>query len=198
VLDLRARYPIGIDIGDQYIYAAQLKPDKDGMAVRGLWRREFDAFTDGLPDDEDALVTALKGITKSRRFQGRSAVIHLPSQIIISMPIQFEKREDESVEEGIFKETAKHLSFPIEDAILDYPSISESSSDDQSEYSATVVVAQKDYIHRYVSILKKAGLSVEAVDFGVCEPIPLAFVVPPSACQCVLDSPPQRTVRDRN
>ena len=167
MLDLRSRYPIGIDIGDQYVYAAQLKQDRENVAIRALWRREFDSFSDGLPDEDDVLVSVLKGIPKSKRFQGRSAVIHLPSQVIISMPIQFQKRQNESVEEGIFKESEKHLSFPIEEAILDYPSITEKTTGNRTEYSATVVAARRDHIQRYVSILKKAGLVVEAVDFGV-------------------------------
>lgn len=167
MFDLRFRYPIGIDIGDQYIYAAQLKPDQEGIAVRGLWRREFDGFSDGFPDDEDALVSVLKGIVKSKHFQGKSAVIHLPNQVIISMPIRFQRAENESVEEGIFKETEKHLSFPIGEAILDYPSIAEKASGNQTEYSATVVAARKDHIQQYIAILKRAGLVVEAVDYGV-------------------------------
>lgn len=167
MLDLRFRYPIGIDIGDQYVYAAQLRPDRDGLAVRGLWRREFDAFSDGIPDEDDALGSVLKGIPKSKRFQGRSAVIHLPGQMIISMPIHFQIGENESVEEGILRESEKHLSFPIEEAILDYPSITKQTSGNRTEYSATVVAARRDHIQRYISILKQAGLVVEAVDFGV-------------------------------
>jgi len=167
MINLRSHYPIGIDIGDQYIHAVQLRANGDDIAIRGLWRREFEAFSDGLPDEDEALVSVLKGIPRSKRFQGRSAVIHLPNQVVHDVTIQFEKSKEESVEEGIFRETGRHLTFPIEEAILDYPSISERTSGGKTEYTATVVAARRDYVQRYGSMVHRAGLTLDAVDSGV-------------------------------
>jgi len=165
--DLRSFHPIGIDIGDRYVYAAQLKPDSGGYAVRGLWRKEYDQFTQGLPNEDEGLVSVLKGIRRSRRFQGRSAAIHIPDEALVSTPVSFQLKPDESVEEGLFREIEDHVPFPIEDAILDYPSISERKTGDQTSYSAIVVAARRESIHRYITILKKAGLTVEAIDSGI-------------------------------
>jgi len=167
VRDLRSFHPIGIDIGDRYVYAAQLKADNGGYAVRGLWRKEYGQFTRGLPDEDHELASVLKGIRKSKRFQGRSAVIHIPDQALVSTPVSFQLRAEESVEEGLFREIEEHLPFPVEDAILDYPSIYERTTGNQTSYSAIVIAARRENIRRYITILKKAGLTVEAVDSGI-------------------------------
>jgi len=169
MLDFRSRYPIGIEIEDQRICAIQLKQKGEKLAINGLWRREFDAYADGLPEDNDALVAVLKGISLSKQFQGKSAVVHLPSQNIVSFPIRFRiENEEESVEESIFRETEKHLAFPIEDAILDYPThIPPIPPETQTDHKAIVAAVEQDSIQQYMSIFKQAGLTVEAIDFSV-------------------------------
>jgi len=167
MINLRSHYPIGIDIGDQYIHAAQLMTENDRMAVRGLWRREFDRFSDGLPDEDDALVSVLRDLSLSKQFRGRSVAIHLPNPVVLGMTIHFTKTENESIEEGIIRETEKHLTFPIEDAVLDYPSISEQVSGNQTDCTAAVVAVRRSHLDRYAAIVKQAGLTLEAVDFGV-------------------------------
>ncbi len=174
MLGLGSRHPIGIDLGDQRICAAQLKQTGETLSVSGLWHRDFDAYADGLPEEDDALVSVLKGITRSKQFQGRSVVVHLPSQNIISFPIQFQVGEEgESVDENIVRESDTHLSFPIEDAILDYPTLIAEPSGVRTDYKAIIAAVQRDRVQQYLSIFKRAGLTVEAVDFSVASLIRL-------------------------
>ena len=42
MVGLNSTYPIGIDIGKNNIYAAQLKENRKGLVVRGLVHREYD------------------------------------------------------------------------------------------------------------------------------------------------------------
>lgn len=168
MLGLGSRHPIGIDIEDQRISAVQLEQTGENLSIRGLWHGEFDAYTDGLPEEDDALVSVLKSITKSKRFKGKSAVVHLPSQNIISFPIRFQIGEEgESVDESIFRESGTRLSFPIEDAILDYPTLIARPSGVRTDYRAIVTAVHRDHVKQYMSIFKQAGLTVEAIDFGV-------------------------------
>lgn len=163
----RDRLPIGIDIGNYNIYAAQLKEIKKGLAVRGMWHQELAEDINAILEDEDKLIPVFKGIRQSRRFQGRGAVIKLPSKNIFSFPVRFEVGDGENIEEAILRESAEHLTFPIEDAILDYPSLTPDHSGSDRTYKATIVATPREHINRYVTLLKKAGLVVEAIDFGV-------------------------------
>jgi len=165
MLKLKNKLPIGIDIGNHHIYAAQFKRIKSGLTARALWHRETQEDITNLLEEEDKLVPHFKAISANRQFQGKSAVIKLPSQNIFSFPARFKVAVDESVEEAILRESAEHLTFPIEDAILDYPSLTPEA--DGKSYRATIVAVSREDLNRYVRIMKKAGLLVEAVDFSV-------------------------------
>jgi len=82
-------------------------------------------------------------------------------------------RQAESLEEAILRESREYLPFPLEDAILDYPSIVPLSQEKPHRYKAIIVAIRRDHIDQYLQMLKKAGLVVEAVDFGVCSLIRL-------------------------
>jgi len=167
MFNLKFKYPIGIDICNQNIYAAQLKHIRQGFAVRGLMHQELDGEAGGLPDRSDDLVPLLKNIVKSKQFAGKRAVLKIPHQNIVSFPMHFQVGKSETPEEVILRESKEYLPFPVEEAVIDYPSIVSTSSDSNNRYKVTIIAVRKDDIKQYLLILKKAGLVVEAVDFGL-------------------------------
>lgn len=167
MFNLKFKYPIGIDIASQDIYAVQLKEIRQGFAIRGLLHRELDEEVTGIPDASDTLVSLLKEISKNRQFLGKRVVVHFPSQDIFSFPIRFQVGNTETIEEAILRESTERLPFPIEEAIIDYPSIVSLPSSEANEYKATIVAVHRDHMKQYLLMLKQAGLIVEAVDFGV-------------------------------
>ena len=167
MFNIRFKYPIAIDIGDQDIYAVQLKKTRQGFAVKELVHRGIDEEAAGIPDARNDLAPLFKEIVKRRRFLGKRAVVHLPSRNIYSFPIRFQVNQTETIEEAILRESKNSLPFPIEEAVIDYPSITSHSSGDTNIYKATIIAARRDYIEQYLLMLKQAGLIVEAIDFGV-------------------------------
>jgi type IV pilus assembly protein PilM len=109
----------------------------------------------------------LEEVRKSGQFSGRRAVVHIPPRNVFTFPIHFQVGATETVEEAIVRETREHLSFPIEEAIIDYPSIVPLRSGDGDTHKAAVIAIHRDHLNRYLRVLKQAGLSVDAVDFGV-------------------------------
>jgi type IV pilus assembly protein PilM len=161
-----SQYPIGIDIGEKDIHALQLRPAPQGFTVRGLMHREL-AFDLSEENGRDAeAVSIFREILKSGQFRGGRAVVHLPSQHIISFPITFQVGENEALEEVILREAVAHIPFPLEEAIIDYPSLVQESEGNRSRCQATVVAVRRVDISRYVDMLKQAGFTVEAVDFS--------------------------------
>jgi type IV pilus assembly protein PilM len=167
MFNLKFKYPIGIDIGSQDIYAVQLKEIRHGFAIRGMLHRGIDEEVTGIPDANDTLVPLLKEISRNRQFLGKRVVVHFPSQNIFSFPIRFQVGNTETIEEVIIRESKERLPFPMEEAIIDYPSIVSLPSGEASEYKATIVTVHRDHMKQYLLMLKQAGLIVEAVDFGV-------------------------------
>ncbi|MEE8430041.1 MAG: type IV pilus assembly protein PilM [Candidatus Desulfatibia sp.] len=167
MLNFKSKYPIGIDIGSRNIYAVQLKETRQGFAVRALAHRELEAEIESIPDANPGLVDAVKKMTKNRNFRGKSAVLHIPVKNISVLPIRFKVGATETLEEAILRESEKYLSFPLEEAALDYPSLTPEVDGDGDAYRATVIAVRRKYIEQYLQLMKQAGLTVEAVDYRV-------------------------------
>ena len=167
MMNLNERYPIGIDIGNRNVYAAQLKKTGQGFTVRALFHRELDRDNDGSPEAGDTLVSVLKEIRKDRRFSGKSAVVNLPIQNILSFPIRFQVGSAETIDEAILRESIKHLPFPVEEAVIDYPSLTSVSASDADDYKAIIIAVRRNIIEQYLRLLRQAVLVVEAIDFCV-------------------------------
>ncbi len=161
------RYPIGIDITDQTIYAAQFKKTRQGISVRELFYRELNHGLTNEAGPDDALYPVLKEIAKNRRFRGKCVSIHLPARHVYSFPITFDIKDDESMENAMVQECRRHLSFPLEEAVIDYPSILDISSGRGKKFKAMIVAVHRDKIKQYIHQVKRAGLDVEAIDFNL-------------------------------
>lgn len=160
-----SKYPIAIDMADQGILAAQFVEGRQGVAVRELFCRRIENGNGESPDTADERVSIFKEIRKNKRFAGRRVVMHLPPQSIFRFPIRFQLNGGETVEEAILRESKGYLPFPMEEAIIDYPSLVSPSPGEEGPFRAMIIAVQRDEIVKYTSLLKQAGLVVEAVDF---------------------------------
>lgn len=167
MFNLKFTYPIGIDISNHNIYAVQLKQTRQGFVVRCLMNRELNGEAGGDPYASDALVPVFEEISKNKQFLGKRVVAHLPSQNIFSFPIRFQVGKAETLEEAILRESKEYLPFPLEEAIIDYPSIISPSSSGDNNYKVTIIAVRRDHVKQYLLMLKQAGLILEAVDFGI-------------------------------
>ena len=164
MIKIKSAYPIGLDIGKDHIYAAQFKKSGKKLAIRGLWHKSLNGASKDPADSDDVTVSLLKQIAEHKGFKGKKVVVHIPPQEIISFPIRFSVHAGESLEAVMVRESEKFLPFSIEEAVIDYPSISPPSSEN---YSATIVASRKESIEHYLTVLKQSGLSAEVFDFGV-------------------------------
>jgi type IV pilus assembly protein PilM len=167
MLKLKPKYPIGIDIDDQNVYAVQLEHRRTDFAVRGLLHRELNGDAEGSIGAGDGLVSLLKEIRQNRQFRGRRVVAHLSSQNVFSFPIQFQLGEKETLEEAILRQSKEHLPFPLEQTIIDYPSITEPPPSEPHAYRAAIIAVRRDLIEQYLHIFNRAGLEVETIDYGI-------------------------------
>jgi type IV pilus assembly protein PilM len=161
------KYPIGIDIGNRNIYAAQLKENKQGLVVSGLVHREYQGGGDGVLNAAKTIVPLLKDVVRNKRLKGRRVVVNIPDQYVLSFPLSFQVGKDETVEGAILKNSRQYLTFPPEEAVIDYPSLTTLSGDEGSRFKASIVAARTDHVSDYLSMLKQAGLTVEVVDFTI-------------------------------
>lgn len=164
---MSGKYPIAIDIDDRNIYAVQLRKNRKDFTIRGYWHRELENEAAAEPEKSQTLVVSLKDMTRSRQFVGKSAIVHLPSENITVFPIRFQVGRTEAMEDAMLREAVKHLTFPVEEAIIDYLSISQEPAGTPPSYKATIIAVRRDVMKQYLSITKQAGLKVEVLDCGV-------------------------------
>lgn len=160
-------YPIAIDIGNDAINVAQLGESKEGPFVRGFASLDLDSSTDW--NDEAGLSACgfIKDLLKEPVFGGKKAVMHLPPHSISSFPVNFQAKKNGSIDQMIAGESAGYISFPVEDTIIDYPSLLELSSGAEMKYRALIVATRKSIVESFIGILKKAGLNILAIDYDV-------------------------------
>jgi type IV pilus assembly protein PilM len=163
MFNLKEIYPIGIDITDQNIYAAQFQNTRQGMVVGHLFNHHLEA---GLTDEDlsgQDLNSALRAIAKNRRFKGKIVNLHLPEKHLDCFLIAFDLGADEVLEDAIARECRRSLSYPLEEAIVDYASLVESKAK-KRRYKAAIVTVRKDVVEAYLSLAHRAGLSVGVID----------------------------------
>ena len=159
----KATFPIGIHMGANNIYAAQLERRGRGYDVRALVHKTLSA--EGAAEGA-AAQAALREIALDGRFAGKGVAGHLPSKLIFSFPLRFEAGRNESVEQAIVREAGGYLPFPVEEAILDYPSLLPQPGRSNA-YKVTVIAVRRTDMDRHLSLFHEAGLRVDAVDFDL-------------------------------
>jgi type IV pilus assembly protein PilM len=164
VFEKQSIFPIGIDIGTQNLFAVQLRELRQGLAVRDVFHRAFAAKLDEPVEAAEIMLPRLQEVAGSKRFSGKKAAVHLPSHDILSFPIRFKCNGSHNIEAAILAESRKYLPFPVEEAIIDYPSVTESKA---HQYKAIVIAVHRNVANAYLSVLKQAGLVVEIMDFHV-------------------------------
>jgi len=159
--ELATTYPIGIDLNDGCLTAAQLRKGRQGPRVRGLLCLPLPAASAAAVGGDEALVHVLKTVRSCGLFTGRRAVFNVPLSDLSFFPVHFPGSAQEDPEEGILREAAKFLSYPPAEAMIDYPSLFQI----EGTCHATVVAARRQVIDRWIAILRRAGFTAEAMDF---------------------------------
>lgn len=160
-------FPIAIDIQEEDLYAVQLKGKQKGLAIKGLAHKKLKNTVSRDPESWEGLIPELREIRNNKAFRGKRVVMHLPAQYTHVFPVSIQVQEGGTLEEALLAESEKHLSFPIEEAVIDYPSIVQTSAGEYSTYRSIIVGAELGRLQPIVSNFKEAGLFIEAVDIDI-------------------------------
>ncbi len=120
MLEIVKTYPIGIDMDDRCLTAAQFHKSSRGIRLRGVLCKPLAAPDTG---DDATVIAALKSVISSGFFKGRRVVFNIPSRDLSAFPVHFPLSENDEPEESILREALKFLPYPLEEAVIDYPSL---------------------------------------------------------------------------
>ncbi len=163
--------PIGLEIGTNSIRMAQLRKTANGWAVSDVRMKQITES-----DDEngrtrkDTIIQAIKDCMKESSFSGRSVVSVMPGYQLDILPVKLSLSEDERLEDAIVEEARAHLSYDIEDAVIDYIPIENSGSETEKGRTerSLLTAARREDVDEHLSILKGAKLKPVALDISAC------------------------------
>lgn len=154
-------YPIGIDLNDGYLTAAQFQKGPHGPRVRGVFCLPMPTTLTADGGDGDKIAAALKAVRTCGLFRGRRVVFNLPLSSLSFFPVHFPFNAREDHEEGILREASKLLSYPAEEAMIDYPSLFQI----QGACHAIVVAARRQVVEEWLALLRQGGFTADVMEF---------------------------------
>jgi type IV pilus assembly protein PilM len=160
MLEIAKTYPIGIDMDDRCLTAAQFGRTSRGIRVTGVFCKPLAGPDTG---DDAEVIAALKSVVSSGFFRGRRVVFNIPSRDLSAFPVHFPLGEHEEPEASILREAMKFLPYPLEEAVIDYPSLVRSAG----HCDAIVVAVRRQVMKRWLGLLNSAGLTPEVMEFSL-------------------------------
>ncbi len=162
---------IGLEIGAASIKMAQLIRKATGWVISDMLVKEIN-----LSDNEngdirsDAIVNTIKECMKESSFSGRSVVSVMPGNQLDILPVKLSLSQDKSVEDAILDMARAHLSYDVENAVIDYIPVEdgETGPEKDNPTRSLLISARREDVDNHLSILKKAKLKPVALDISSC------------------------------
>jgi type IV pilus assembly protein PilM len=156
---------VGLDIDGGYVAAAQL--NGEGVKRAASRALEPDIVRDGEVLSAERLGDALKDFFRDESLPKRVR-LGVANQQIVVRHIEMPKIADQSERDAAIRfQTAETVAMPLDEAVIDYQTVGESSADGGvSRERILVVAARKAMILRLTDAVRRAGLKPEGVDLS--------------------------------
>ncbi|MDJ0758525.1 MAG: pilus assembly protein PilM [Woeseiaceae bacterium] len=158
--------PIGVDFSLEAVHLVQLHRQIGGNPeVRACASTTYEGSRQDLLEGPLLFRSVLKRGLQSGNFQGRGAVVAMPSGMFRTLSINYQSGPSKKQEAAaILKAMKSRLDKPLGDYVIDYlPVNSRSKGDDRL---ALVAVSEKQPVVDFLELCRKAGLIVEALEIG--------------------------------
>lgn len=159
-MNLRYRYPIAIDLSDDREFVAvQLCGNSSIPVLRAALQQE-----PGTASAEENIGAFFSDVLHNSSFKGRNLAV-LPSlEAVFCCPLRFTLDSNEDLESAVVREAAHVLDFPVEEAVLDYVSVSPVPGGGKGERQVLLVAMRKSDVKRYIDLAREAGGVLEIID----------------------------------
>ena len=159
--------PVGLDIGTDFIRAAQIKASGSGNALTayGLVSMPFGAVVEGEVVDPEAVSLAIRELWKRGGIRNRTVAVGVSNQKVVVRLIDLPFMEHTELAGAIQYQAQDYIPIPIEEAIIDFQIIGDYMTPaDEHMMEVLLVAAQRDMISNIVASVEGAGLRLAQVD----------------------------------
>jgi type IV pilus assembly protein PilM len=158
---------IGLNIEQTLLAGVQVKGSRHAQVLThaSLQTLPEGLVAEGEVIDVSGLAGQLKSFWKRAGFRQRRVLLGIANQKIVVRAMEFPVMEEKELRAAIEFQAQEAIPIPVEEAVLDYQVMSTFTADDGTpRQQILLVAAQKDMIHQFVEVARKANLTVEGID----------------------------------
>jgi type IV pilus assembly protein PilM len=159
--------PVGLDIGTDFIRAAQVKSTSSGPALTnyGMVAMPFGAVVEGEIVDPEAVSGALKELWRRFGFRHADVAIGVSSQKVVVRLIDLQFMERDELAKAIQYQAQDYIPYPVDQAILDFQIIGNYMTPaDEHMMEVLLVAAPREIVTNAVQAVEGAKLRLSQVD----------------------------------
>ncbi len=158
---------IGLDIEQTLLAAVQIRGSRSSQV---LTHAALQTLPDGLVAegevvDVGGLANQLKAFWKRAGLRNRRVLLGIANQKIVVRSMELPIIEEKELRAAIEFQAQEAIPIPVEEAVLDYQVVETLATEDgTARQRILLVAAQRDMIHQFVEVARKANLVVEGID----------------------------------
>lgn len=157
--------PIGIDFGLESVHLVQLQSIGSAHPVlRARATVPFGESRQSLLSSPERFRALIKKALASDKFKGRNAVVAVPVGLFRTLSINYLSKPDRDDGNAVLRIMKDRLDGDLSDYVLDYLPVKSRSKN--NERLALVAVSEREPIVTFLESMRKAGLTVDALEIG--------------------------------
>ncbi len=155
---------IGLDIGNNSIHLCQLKVESDNRyIIIAKSSLPFDMSRQDLLNSPKQFKSLIAKAIKGKKFKGRKVTAILPPDKVKIMLLTY-KANVSDIDAEVVKMITQRIDGNVDDYIIDYLPVRNSSSDE--EHIVMASVARREQVEQFLQLLTYAGLQPHSLDIG--------------------------------
>lgn len=154
---------IGLDIGSYWVKVLELDLTKADREIKALIKKELPSEMRQGERDPAAVAEVIKACLSEGGISAKDVVVMVSGPQVFIRRIVMPPMPQEELAEVIPFEATKHVSFSVEQLILDYVIVGEKEVDGVNNMDILLVATPKEVVERQKSIVSAAGLRPVAV-----------------------------------
>jgi type IV pilus assembly protein PilM len=158
---------IGLDLEQSSIAGVQVKGTKSTQVLTSAAVHPLPEglVFEGEVVDIDGLSSELKSFWKEGGFSGKRFSLGVANQKIVVRTMMFPLIDEKELRAAVEFQAQEAIPIPVDEAILDYQVLATVPGEDgAAKQKILLVAAQRDMIHQFVEVARKAGLSIDGID----------------------------------
>ena len=158
---------VGLDIGSTAVRGVEIKPGKKGKLNLLRYHEvalPLGAVNQGKILDPEIVSSALKKLWSDGKFKSKNVVLGTGNQRILVRDLTLPKMSSKHIRESLPFHVQNILQIPLEDSLLDFYPVSESSGEQGNTINGLLIAAEKTEIVGNIRATEQAGLTPVEVD----------------------------------